>query len=163
MSEELNVENGNSENTEEVSPLDDSSDSDAVSITLEDYYSLQSESEKKDAIIKQLHARLKKKPTTEKQTLQSNTAVSPQWQERIELKTDGYNDNEISFIQNNGGRKALENEYVKMAIESMRTKARAEAGQVDVDSGKSDIEKQHTEEQLKNMPLADLEKLLPKA
>lgn len=45
----------------------------------------------------------------------------------------------------------------------MREKAKAESAVVDVDSTKSDIEKKYTEDQLRNMPLEELEKLLPKS
>ena len=45
----------------------------------------------------------------------------------------------------------------------MREKAKAESAVVDVDSTKSDIEKKYTADQLKNMPLEELEKILPKA
>lgn len=85
------------------------------------------------------------------------------WKERMELKTEGYSEDEIAFIQQSGGRKALENTYVKQAIESMRSQKKAEAAAVETTAGKSEVEKQYTDEQLRNMSTAELEKILPKA
>jgi hypothetical protein len=85
------------------------------------------------------------------------------WKERMELKTEGYSEEEIAFIQQSGGRKALENTYVKSAIDAMRAQKKSEEAIVETTGGKSDIEKQYTPQQLKDMPTAELEKLLPKA
>lgn len=85
------------------------------------------------------------------------------WRERMELKTDGYSDEEIAYIQQSGGRKALENTYVKATIETMRKQKQAEAATVETGAGKSEVEKKYTDEQLRAMTPAELEKLLPHA
>lgn len=85
------------------------------------------------------------------------------WRERIELKTEGYSDDEITFLQQNGGRKALENDYVKNAVKSMRDQKAAEAATVETDGGKSEVEKKYTDEQLRDMSTEELAKVLPHA
>lgn len=82
---------------------------------------------------------------------------------RIELKADGYSDDEISFLKANGGRQALENPYVKTAIDTMRQQRIAEAQVIAAESSKSDIEKKYSQEELNTMPLEELERILPKA
>lgn len=85
------------------------------------------------------------------------------WREKMELKTEGYSDEEIAYIQQSGGRKALENTYVKATIDTMRNQKKAENAAVDATAGKSEVEKQYTDAQLRDMPTAELEKILPKA
>lgn len=136
--------------------------------TIEDYRAL----EKKN---RQLYTRLKKKDVkladttttapanTASEEAAKRTAEDTAWKERMELKTEGYSDEEIAYIQQSGGRKALDNAYVKTAIEAMRTQKKAEQAAVDTTAGKSEVEKQYTPEQLRDMPTAELEKILPKA
>lgn len=137
--------------------------------TIEDYRAL----EKKN---RQLHARTKKAEQKAADAIKANPSPNPApasatdkekedaaWRERMELKTEGYSDEEIAYIQQSGGRKALENTYVKAAIEAMRSQKKAEAAAVSDAAGKSEVEKQYTPEQLKAMPTAELEKILPKA
>lgn len=83
--------------------------------------------------------------------------------EKIELTAKGYSDDEIDFIQSNGGKKALENNFVKTAIESIREQRKAEEASVEIDSSKSEIEKKYTSSQLKNMSAEELKKILPHA
>ena len=130
-----------------------------------------------DAVVarnRKLFARAKKAESKKRETTDTTTTTTPApnddakkedaaWREKMELKTEGYSDDEIAFIQQSGGRKALENAYVKNAIESMRSQKKAELAAVDTTAGKSEIEKQYTNEQLRDMPTKDLEKLLPKA
>lgn len=137
--------------------------------TIEDYRAL----EKKN---RQLFARAKKAEQKAATAPPANTppasapASAPDkeredaaWRERMELKTEGYSDEEIAYIQQSGGRKALENSYVKATIDTMRAQKKAEAAAVDTAAGKSEIEKQFTNDQLRDMPTAELEKILPKA
>ena len=113
---------------------------------------------------RKLYARLKNKPvgTNFKGVENSSPEISERL-EKLELKTEGFSDQEIEFLKPYGGKKALENQYVKAALDAMREKDRAESAVVDVNSNKSDIEKKFTEDQLRNMPLEELEKLLPKS
>lgn len=84
-------------------------------------------------------------------------------EEKVELRMQGYSKEAVSFIESNGGMKALENPYVKKAVDLMVEQARAEKGIPDADSGKSEIEKKYTREQLVNMPAEELYKILPKS
>lgn len=162
MSDEKDIENINSlndaeDNTEEV--VEETDDTP----TLEDYQALQEEKKKLEETNKKLYARIKQSSTNKP----LGQAVSPsgveEKLERLELRTKGYSDSEIDFLKPYGGEKALENPYVKQALEIMRDKAKAENAVVDTDGGKSDIEKKYTDEQLRNLPTDELEKLLPKA
>lgn len=87
--------------------------------------------------------------------------------EVVDLRLDGYSKSEVEFIMKNGGRKALEDSssYVSIAVNTRREQERAEANasKVSSKSGMTDVERKYTPEQLKNMPLAELEKLVPKA
>lgn len=132
-----------------------------------------------DALVKKnrgLYARLKK---GKKPQAKSDEAPSPKkeetptpndldkqneaWKEKIELKAEGYSDEEIDFLQRNGGRAKKDDPFVKAALESVRAQKKSEAAQVSDDTNKSDIEKKYTHEQLRDMPTAELEKILPKA
>lgn len=132
--------------------------------TLEDYQALAQKN-------KELYIRLKK---TEAKAKEAKLEPAPKLSaepdpklnerlDRIELQTKGYSDEEIDFMLPLGGKKAIENEFVKAAIESKRQQKRAEAATVDTDSAKSDIEKKYTAEQIKDMSVADMEKILPRA
>lgn len=139
--------------------------------TIEDYRALEKQNRRLFARAKKAEG---KKPadapaaTTTETTPPAGDAAKPPvaddaWKERMELKTEGYSDDEIAYLQQSGGRKALENTYVKATIETMRNQKKAEAASVETTAGKSEVEKQYTDEQLRNMPTAELEKILPKA
>ena len=151
----------------DIDPTNDAPDNDTVELenddtpTLEDFQSLKEKAEKLEETNKKLYARLKTSPSNK--PLGQAAAPSDERLERLELKTEGFSDEEIDFIKPYGGKKALENPYVKSALETIREKRKAESAVVDVDTNKSDIEKKYTTEQLQNLPLDELEKLLPKA
>lgn len=78
---------------------------------------------------------------------------------------EGYKPDEVRFIIANGGRKVLEDKdsFVTIAVNAKREQRLAEvAATAASGSGQSDVLKQYTPEQLKNMKAKDLEKLLPK-
>lgn len=84
--------------------------------------------------------------------------------EVTDLRLDGYSKEEVKFIMNNGGRKALADDpFVKVAIEQIRTQKKAENAIPAEDTGKSEIERKYTAEQLNNMSADELYKILPKA
>lgn len=133
--------------------------------------SLKEQLAKKDAAIKQIHARAK---TAEELVKKSRETLKPekvesqdktvQLDEITDLRLDGYSREEVAFIMKNGGRKSLEeNNFVKVAIEHLREQKKAEQAIPDTDTGKSDIERKYTPDQLMKMPLKDLEKILPHA
>lgn len=85
------------------------------------------------------------------------------FEEALELRFQGYSKEAVDFILKNGGLKSLDNPYVKAAVQSIKEQEKAEKSIPTNDSGKSDIEKKYTHEQLMNMSAAELEKILPKS
>lgn len=87
--------------------------------------------------------------------------------EAIELRLEGYTKQETEWIIQNGGRAVLEdpNSLVSIALKASREQRQAEEAASAVSStvGLSEIERKYTPEQLRNMPLKDLEALLPRA
>lgn len=86
--------------------------------------------------------------------------------EVVDLRLDGYSKNEVTWIMQNGGRKALEDttSYTAIAINAKREQNRAEqaASQTVETSGQSEIERKYTKEQLTNMSVKELEAILPR-
>ena len=83
--------------------------------------------------------------------------------ERLTLKVDGYNDDEIAKIMELGGLKALSNSLVKKAVDVMREERLTENAQVDIDGATADISRKYSEADLRKMSAEELEKILPKA
>lgn len=79
--------------------------------------------------------------------------------ERLELKTDGYNSQEVDFLMQNGGRKALENPIVMAGIEAIRKKQKSVDATPD-GTAKSTVYKKYSEADLKKMSAEDLEKIM---
>jgi len=101
---------------------------------------LKAEIERKQTEIDKLYARTKQAEEAEKKAKaelaalpKENPPVQSLSNERrfdfLELKTDGYSDDEANFILSAGGKEAKKNPYVQSAIESMRAKARVEQAQ----------------------------------
>lgn len=90
---------------------------------------------------------------------------APDRMDRLELKIDGYSDSEIDFIIKHGGKAALENEFVKAAIESTRAKAEAarKAQDATPSGTNSPIYRKFSQADLNNMSVEELEKILPHA
>jgi polynucleotide 5'-kinase involved in rRNA processing len=63
----------------------------------------------------------------------------------------------------NGGEKALDNPYIKGTIDTMLQQKKAEAAVISDETGKSEIERKYSTNQLKGMSSEELEKLLPHA
>jgi len=138
---------------------------------LEDTEALKAELAKKSDAVRQLTARAKaaeelvKKSRETSKTVETQAPVSTDYRDEVyDLRLDGYSREEAQFIMKNGGRKALEqNNYVKVAIETLREQKKAEEAIPDTDTGKSDIERKYTPEQLEKMPMEELKKILPHA
>lgn len=107
-----------------------------------------------------------KTETPKPEPIKSNEKASDQEDERLELRLDGYSKDEVSFIMNNGGRKALEDKtsYVSIALNTKREQQKAEeaASKTPDVSSLSEVERKYTEEQLKNMSSKELAKILPR-
>lgn len=122
---------------------------------------------------KQVYARAKKAETDKKEAAEALRKAVQQKQEpsninntdsqfeKLELIARGYTDDEIDFVLRNGGKKGLENPFVKSALETIRTQRKAEqASELDASSSKSDISKKYSDDQLSKMSVAQLEKIL---
>jgi hypothetical protein len=110
---------------------------------------------------KRAEAELKQFKSSQKTEVEKPT-TAPAMDEVYDLRFDGYNRDEVAFIMKNGGRSSLEKDpFVKKAVELMREQRKAEQGVPGNDSSKSDIEKKYTPEQLRNMPVEELLKVLP--
>ena len=132
-------------------------------VTLDDYEQAQKriaelEKEKETLVIQ----KNKYKEKLQKQE-QVQAPVNAGINERVELRLDGYNAEEVEFILANGGRKALENKFVKSAIDTMREQARSEKAAIDENASGGNVEKQYSRNDLLNLPMDELEKLVPKA
>lgn len=122
---------------------------------------------------KQLYARLKKaeeEAKTAKDATRSTQAgdttqahIPTAEVERLTLKVDGYNDDEVAKIMELGGLKALSNPIVKKAVEVMRDERRAESAQVDTDGATAEFTRKYSEADLRKMSASELEKILPSA
>jgi len=118
---------------------------------------------------KQLYARLKKaeeeakvaKEAMRTQSAGESQALPTADVERLTLKVDGYNDDEIAKIMELGGLKALQNPLVKKAVDVMREERIAEAAQVDTDGAHSEFTRKYSEADLRKMSASELEKILP--
>lgn len=157
----------------QIEPQDDDLNGDdgfipATNPTKEDYDALVTKNRKLYARIQKEKERREKageppaKSPDTTQTPPASLSEDPKWRESIELKTDGYSAEEVEFIQRNGGRDKIDDPFVKAAIDSMRKQKQAENAAVTDAAPKSDIEKQYTDQQLRDMPTAELEKLLTK-
>lgn len=112
---------------------------------------------------KAINARLAKKAkeVPSKQNIINSVGVLED--EALDLRIDGYSKDDVKFILQNGGRKSLEdkNSLVSLAINARRQQAAAERAAVDeTDTGKSEVEKKYSHEQLREMSTSELEKVL---
>jgi len=137
---------------------------------VDDAEALKAELAKKTEAVRQLTARAKAAEELVKKSRETSKPAEPQTvgtdykDEVYDLRLDGYSREEAQFIMKNGGRKALtENTYVKVAIDTLRELKKAEQAIPDTDTGKSDIERKYTPEQLEKMPMEELKKILPHA
>jgi hypothetical protein len=113
---------------------------------------------------KQLYARLKKAETRLGELGHIEDEIAPaagpssqgsdssQWQERMELIARGYTDeSELDFIMGNGGKKALENPFVKDALQVRRDQRSAEATVTMNNDAKSFVERTYTQAEIAKM------------
>lgn len=83
------------------------------------------------------------------------------WKERLELIARGYkDDSELDFIMRNGGKKALEDPLVQGALLRQKEQKEAEDKVTFGTSSKSDVERNYTPEQIKNMSAKEYEDVL---
>lgn len=78
---------------------------------------------------------------------------------RLELRTEGYSNDEIELLAEFGLDKK-DNPIVKTAIEQMRKERKSKEADVAI-AGKSTVYKKYSNDDLKNMSVEELRKILP--
>ena len=104
----------------------------------------------------------KQKTTTTKSLDTSNYNVQQQIA-RLELKTEGYSDESINFLEKVGGKASLSDPHVKAAIDSIQEQKNAEKAAVGTQTAKSEIESKYSPEEISQMSAEELYKILPKS
>ena len=163
MSEEKDIETVDSTNDTEANDTSVVEESNDIP-TVDDYRSLEAKAKQLEETNKKLYARVKKsdeKPL--KITVESNDleGMEKRLEKKLELKAQGFNDEDIKFINANGGD--INNPYVKNALASVKVQRDAELAASITSSGQSDIEKKYSNEELRKMSPEELEKILPRA
>jgi small-conductance mechanosensitive channel len=142
-------DNGAAENTEDIP-------------TVDDYRALEEKTKKLEETNKKLYARVKEskplKTTVESTDLEG---MEKRLEKKLELKAQGFNDEDIKFINANGGD--VNNPYVKNALASVKVQREAEIAASITSSGQSDIEKKYSNDELRKMSPEELAKILPHA
>lgn len=77
--------------------------------------------------------------------------------ERLELKQEGFNDEEVNYLMKNGGKVATDDKFVMAAIEKLREQSKAEAAVAKSSSTGSGVLKNVTPDQLEKMSSKELE------
>lgn len=138
---------------ETVDESEETQDEDTVTLSKSEYKKLQRQS---IAYKANKDVRAESKPTAESTILN----VSPERLEKLELKLDGYSQEEVEAIMELGGAKALKNPLVAGAIEQMRNKSKSKDLNQSLNS-KSPVFKKFTQDDLSKMTSAELVKILP--
>ena len=144
--------------TEEVVPQEDTTVDQDVELDVE---ALKQKAEKADEY-KKYADRVAAENKTLKKSLPTNQS-SPDINERIErqdLRIEGYSKEEVEFLMQNGGQKALDNKLVLAGIEAMRKETKSKEA-TPSGTGKSAVYQKFTEQDLRKMPAEDLEKIIP--
>jgi len=115
---------------------------------------------------------VKKQRPSEKQEIirKEETQVKPLdilRDDAFKLYREGYDEEDIDLILRNGGRKILEdkNNPLTLGLQAKKEQRKAEeASRMASDSvGMTDVERKWTPEQLREMPIEELKKILPHA
>jgi hypothetical protein len=171
MNEELEKENSQNQDDELESLIESSADEEA-SVSSDDstkVETLEEKVKKLESINRQLYARLQKMKGVK------SKVVEPQedkdFKKKIEFaifygKDLTKEEMEEVFAyakaKNISYEEALKSPVISTYLEKSREQRKAEQAQVDVESGKSDIERKYTPEQLRSMSLEELKKIIPK-
>lgn len=162
MSDELN-EQQDALNLDEGTAQDTQTESTDSQVDIEE---LQARADKADEYKKYAdrvaaeNAKLKKSSKQEDLKTNESSTNSDERFERLELKTEGYKSDEVDFLIQNGGRKALENPIVMAGIEAMRKKQKS-TDATPSGTAKSLVYQKYTEPDLRKMSAEELEKILP--
>jgi hypothetical protein len=171
MDNEFEKENSLNQDDELESYIESSADEDASASSDDSTQvaALEEKVKKLESVNKQLYARLQKmKEATSK-------VVEPQddkdFKQKIEFAIFHGKDltkEEMEEVfayakaKNISYDEALKSPVISTYLEKSREQRRAEQAQVDVESGRSDVERKYTDEQLRSMSLEELRKIIPK-
>lgn len=125
---------------------------------------------KAEGFIQDADGKWVKKQVQQRQNISEEKVTKPSdilRSEEFRLHREGYNEDEIELIMANGGRKILQDEKhpLNLGLKAAREQRKAEdaASLAANTSGLSEIERKYTEQDLRNMSQAELEKILPHA
>lgn len=180
MEDDNKIENTDSSNGETVNESDvvidvqNDADSDEVKELKEKNAKLFERAKKAEGFVKQSDGSwVKKAKPVENKPLPAKEASQDSSQktysrEELNLRLDGYTDEEVDFIVRNGGKKELDNpnSIVSIAVKTRKEQREAEIAAsktASARSGSSDVEIKYTPEQMSKMSLKELEAILPKA
>lgn len=126
-----------------------------------DIEELKSKAEKADEY-KKYADRVAAENKTLKKSLKTNESPpnSTDEIERLRLEVKGYKGDEVDFLMQNGGLKALENPIVVAGIEAIRKK-KTSIDATPSGTAKAAVFQKFSEQDLKKMPLEELEKIVP--
>jgi hypothetical protein len=171
MEKELEKENSQNQDDELESLIESSADEEA-STSSDDSTSVETLEErlkKLESVNKQLYARLQKMKEAKPKVVEPQD--DKDFKKKIEFaifygKDLTKEEMEEVFAyakaKNISYDEALKSPVISTYLEKSREQRKAEQAQVDVESGKSDIEKKYTPEQLRSMSLEELKKIIPK-
>lgn len=119
---------------------------------------------------KAINQRLSKKVSKPKIINEESSQIRPSdilRSPEFSLHREGYTEDEIDLIMRNGGREMLKDEKnpLVLGLRAAREQRRAEdeASKANGTSGLGEIGKKYTDQDLRNMSQAELEKILPQA
>lgn len=128
-----------------------------------DLETLQAKIDKAEEEKNKMYARAKKAEEENKKlkTLKTNEFSSnPEDIERLRLEVKGYKGDEVDFLMQNGGLKALDNDIAMAGIEAIRKKTKSTEA-TPSGTAKSTVYQKFTEQDLKRMSAEELEKIIP--
>jgi hypothetical protein len=175
MDNEIEKENSQNQDNELESLINSSADEEASTssdeevLTPEEVKALKEELKKKDSLNKQLAARLYKMKEAKTKVVESQDDT--EFKKKIEFAVYHGKDltkEEMEEVfayakaKNISYDDALKSPVISTYLEKSREQRKAEQAQVDVESGKSDVERKYTPEQLRSMSLEELKKIIPK-
>jgi len=170
MDNELEKENSQNQDDELESLIDSSADEEASTSSDDstNVETLEEKVKKLESINKQLYARLQKMKEAKPKVVEPQ---DDEFKKKIEFAIFHGKDltkEEMEEVfayakaKNISYEEALKSPVISTYLEKSREQRKAEQAQVDVESGKSDIEKKYTPEQLRSMSLEELKKIIPK-
>lgn len=159
---ENELELGDSTNLEELAIPEtlDAEQQEALEAIKEQNKQLFERAKKAEALAKELKAKVVEpvQPRVEQPSV-----VTPTDLEKLNLRQDGYSKEEVDFIMRNGGANAVTDEFVTAGIKALRDQkakaTRSEEANPSI-SSKSPIMRKYNEDQLRDMPTEELEKII---